>query len=126
VEGDPDRIAQVVRNIARNAVEHTRSDGLVRLTATAHGDLLTIGIEDDGPGIAVDQRDYVFDRFHRADSSRSRSRGGSGLGLAIARAIVLEHGGRIWAERAPAGGAARRGRALEVHLHARRSRKSVR
>lgn len=105
VEGDPDRIAQVVRNIARNAVEHTRRDGLVRLTATARGRSITIGIEDDGPGIPPEQREYVFDRFHRTDGARSRRGGGSGLGLAIAHAIVLEHGGRIWAEEAPKGGA---------------------
>jgi two-component system OmpR family sensor kinase len=102
---DPDRTAQVIRNLARNAIAHTRPGGLVRIVAKAHGDRLQIAVEDDGPGIPEAEWELVFDRFHRADRARARSAGGAGLGLAIAKAIVEAHGGSIRVERAPAGGA---------------------
>ncbi|MBS1869090.1 MAG: HAMP domain-containing protein [Actinobacteria bacterium] len=106
LRADEDRLAQVVRNLARNAVEHTAPDGLVRLCVTAQPrGWLEIAVEDDGPGIPQEQRDRVFDRFHRLDSSRARGKGGAGLGLAIARAIVEAHGGRIAAGTSPEGGA---------------------
>ena len=105
VDADEDRIAQVIRNLTRNAIEHTGPGGLVRLVAEAHGERLDLAVEDDGPGIPEAERERIFDRFHRTDGSRARSLGGSGLGLAIARAIVLAHGGRIWADQSPEGGA---------------------
>jgi two-component system, OmpR family, sensor kinase len=107
IAADPDRIAQVVRNLVRNAVEHTREDvGLVRLVVLPKGaDRLEIAVEDDGPGIPVAQRDRVFDRFQRTDTARARAIGGAGLGLAIARAIVEAHGGKIYAGTSTAGGA---------------------
>jgi two-component system, OmpR family, sensor kinase len=106
LRADEDRLAQVVRNLARNAVEHTGPDGLVRVCVTAlPRGRVEIAVEDDGPGIPPEQRDRVFDRFTRLDSSRSRGKGGAGLGLAIARAIVEAHGGRIAAGASPEGGA---------------------
>jgi signal transduction histidine kinase len=103
---DEDRIAQVVRNLARNAVEHTGPNGLVRLTVrTAGRGRLELALEDDGPGIPEHQRDRIFDRFHRTDTARARRQGGAGLGLAIARAIVEAHGGSISAGVSPEGGA---------------------
>lgn len=106
LRADEDRLAQVVRNLARNAVEHTGPGGLVRLCVTARPrGWVEIAVEDDGPGIPPAQRDRVFDRFHRLDSSRTRGKGGAGLGLAIARAIVEAHGGRIAAGASPEGGA---------------------
>jgi two-component system, OmpR family, sensor kinase len=106
LRADEDRLAQVVRNLGRNAVEHTGPDGLVRVCVTAQPrGWIEIAIEDDGPGIPPDQRDRVFDRFHRLDSARARGKGGAGLGLAIARAIVEAHGGRIFAGASPEGGA---------------------
>jgi two-component system, OmpR family, sensor kinase len=106
LRADEDRLAQVVRNLARNAVEHTGPGGLVRLTVVprARG-WIELALEDDGPGIPSAQRDRVFDRFHRTDSARARREGGAGLGLAIARAIVEAHGGRISAGVSPEGGA---------------------
>ena len=106
LRADEDRLAQVVRNLARNAIEHTAPGGLVRLTVTARPrGRVEFAIEDDGPGIPAAQRDRVFDRFHRTDSARARREGGAGLGLAIARAIVEAHGGRIYAGVSPEGGA---------------------
>ena len=76
------------------------------ISAEAHGSRLTIRVDDDGPGITPGERERVFDRFHRGgDMARDRHSGGSGLGLAIARSIVELHGGRIWIERSPLGGA---------------------
>lgn len=98
LEADADRLTQVLRNLVRNAVVHTTAAGRVSVTATPRAGQLEIAIADDGPGIAPGQLEHVFERFYRADESRSRDSGGSGLGLAIARAIVEAHGGRIWAE----------------------------
>jgi signal transduction histidine kinase len=105
IEADPDRLAQVIHNLAQNAVAHTPEGGLVRLSAAANGRYVRFAVEDDGPGIPPDQRDRIFDRFHRTDISRARTTGGSGLGLAIARALVEAHGGRIRAGASPEGGA---------------------
>jgi two-component system, OmpR family, sensor kinase len=92
---DPDRLAQALRNLIRNAVEHTRApDGLVRLEVTARpGGVARFVVLDDGPGIDGDELERVFERFHRTDDDRSRKTGGAGLGLAIVRAIARAHGG---------------------------------
>ena len=105
VDADPDRLAQALRNLLRNAIEYTGPDGLVRFTGASSGDRVTLAVEDDGPGIPVGNRERVFDRFHRTDSARTRVRGGAGLGLAIARAVVEAHGGTISAGESPEGGA---------------------
>lgn len=105
VMADGDRIAQVLRNLVQNALQHGGPGGVVRVSATARGDRIRVAVDDDGPGIPPAERERVFDRFHRTDLSRTRRSGGSGLGLAIARAIVQAHGGRIWAEISPQGGA---------------------
>ncbi len=96
---DPDRLAQALRNLARNAIEHTtEGDGLVRLEVTqlASG-RIRFTVIDDGPGIPPEQRERIFERFHRVDSARSRKSGGAGLGLAIVRAVAEAHGGQVHA-----------------------------
>ena len=106
LNADPDRLTQVVRNLIDNARRHAGPEGQVAISAEAHGSRLTIRVDDDGPGITPGERERVFDRFHRGgDMARDRHSGGSGLGLAIARSIVELHGGRIWIERSPLGGA---------------------
>ncbi|HUA05983.1 MAG TPA: HAMP domain-containing sensor histidine kinase [Solirubrobacteraceae bacterium] len=98
LQADPDRLAQALRNLARNAIEHTdEHDGLVRLDVTQPGaDRIRFAVLDDGPGIPRDERERVFERFHRTDGGRSRSSaGGAGLGLAIVRAIAEAHRGTV-------------------------------
>lgn len=102
---DPDLVAQVVRNLLSNGRRHAGPSGGVALSARTDGDSLVVIVDDDGPGIPPEQRERVFDRFHRSESSRNRASGGSGLGLGIARSIVEQHGGRIWVEGSPLGGA---------------------
>ncbi|HLW93740.1 MAG TPA: HAMP domain-containing sensor histidine kinase, partial [Solirubrobacteraceae bacterium] len=106
VNADRDRLAQALRNLLRNAVEHTQPGGAVELGAEeVAGGRVQIWVDDDGPGIPPADRDRVFDRFYRADAARARTAGGTGLGLAIVSAIVTAHGGRVWATEAPLGGA---------------------
>jgi heavy metal sensor kinase len=105
VIADPDRLSQVVRNLVRNAVNHTEAGQPITIAATPRGDSLRFSVTDSGPGIPRDQLERVFDRFYRTDSGRSRDEGGSGLGLAIARALVEAHGGRIWADASSGEGA---------------------
>lgn len=102
---DPDLIAQVLRNLIENARRHAGPSGRVSISSTASATGLRIDVDDDGPGISPAERERVFDRFHRSDEARGRSAGGSGLGLGIARSIVIAHGGRIWVEDSPMGGA---------------------
>ena len=92
---DPDKLAQALRNLFANAIEHTEPGGLVRLTARARNRCLIITVEDDGPGIPVQERERVFDRFYRTDASHSRRTGGTGLGLPIVRAIIEGHDGTV-------------------------------
>lgn len=110
---DPDRLAQALRNLAGNAIEHTSEpDGLVRLELALTGPTtIRFSVIDDGPGIAPAERERVFERFHRTDASRSRSAGGTGLGLAIVRAIAEAHHGF-----ARAGAGSRSGARLELEL----------
>jgi signal transduction histidine kinase len=102
LSADPDQLAQVVRNLLSNAHRHA---GRVVLSSSAAGGELTVSVDDDGPGIPPQERERVFDRFHRSESSRDRSSGGTGLGLGIAHSIVELHGGRIWVEDSSLGGA---------------------
>jgi len=102
---DPDLIAQVIRNLLSNARRHAGPGGRVAVSAIARGDRLRVRVDDDGPGVPAAERDRVFDRFHRSHAARDRATGGSGLGLGIALSLVELHGGRIWIEDSPLGGA---------------------
>ncbi len=104
---DPDRLAQTLRNLVGNAIEHTMPpSGLVRLDVeNSPGGRLRFTMQDDGAGIPPDQRERIFDRFYRTDAARDRASGGTGLGLAIVRAIVEAHGGRVHAGASFGGGA---------------------
>jgi two-component system, OmpR family, sensor histidine kinase SaeS len=99
------RIARVVGNLIENAIRHAPAGSKIRVgVARAAGDAEVV-VEDSGPGIAPEDLERIFGRFYRGEKSRSRVHGGAGLGLAIARGIVDVHGGAIWAENRPDGGA---------------------
>jgi signal transduction histidine kinase len=95
VLGDYECLKRALANLLENAIRHAKPEGCVRLTAGAQGAWASVVVQDDGPGIAAEHRERVFDRFYRVDKSRSRAAGGSGLGLAIVRQTVEAHGGRV-------------------------------
>jgi signal transduction histidine kinase len=95
IEGDAERLRQVVANLVQNAVRHSPPSGTVDVITTRAPGGVRIEILDEGPGIPEADAERVFERFYRTDSARSAVEGGSGLGLAIARWIVDLHGGDI-------------------------------
>ena len=97
VRADARRIVQVVRNLLVNALAHAGTR--VTITAGVAGDWVEIRVADDGPGVPEEHAERIFDRFYRADASRSRATGGAGLGLAIVKQLVELHGGRVRYER---------------------------
>jgi signal transduction histidine kinase len=105
VEVDQQRIRQVINNLLQNSLNHTPKGGLVSLQLACRHEQVSIQIRDTGEGIPPDALSHIFDRFYRADVSRSRDKGGSGLGLTIAKRLVRIHGGTITAENHPEGGA---------------------
>jgi signal transduction histidine kinase len=107
VRADPDRLAQALRNLARNAIEHTVGpDGLVRIDVELGGtDMVVLAISDNGPGVPEEARERVFERFYRTDPARTRAAGGAGLGLAIVRAIAEAHDGTVSVSDSIFGGA---------------------
>jgi two-component system, OmpR family, sensor kinase len=105
VLGDIDRLQQVVLNLIDNASRIVGQGGHVVVELTAEGDRAVLSVIDDGPGIPEADLPRLFDRFYRAEPSRTRASGGAGLGLAIVRAIITAHGGRIEAANVPGGGA---------------------
>src|SRR5208283_195804 len=92
---DPDKISQAVINLLSNALKFTRTGGCVEVRVEPRDEFVEIGVADTGIGIGEDDLPRVFERFYRADSSRSRATGGAGIGLSIAKAIVEAHGGTI-------------------------------
>jgi signal transduction histidine kinase len=103
VTGDAAELSRVFRNVIDNALRYARTT--VRVTAREDGDMVRVTIGDDGPGIPVEERERVFDRFVRLDAGRTHGAGSTGLGLAIAKAIVVAHEGSIGIATAPEGGA---------------------
>jgi two-component system sensor histidine kinase BaeS len=88
INGDPDRLRQVIGNLITNAIRATPADGSIKLRAQIEQETVVIEVAETGSGIEPEDLAHVFDRFWRADNARGRSTGGSGLGLAIAREIV--------------------------------------
>ncbi|MFJ4467799.1 sensor histidine kinase [Streptomyces sp. NPDC089424] len=105
LDADPVRMRQVLGNLVSNALRHTRAHGSVTLVARPDGDDVVLTVRDTGDGIAPHDLPHVFERFWRAEKSRSRSTGGSGLGLSIVRQFVEAHGGTVSAESTPGVGA---------------------
>jgi signal transduction histidine kinase len=109
VRGDADRLRQVLLILVDNALKVTPPGGRVTLGAARQGEAIVLSVIDSGPGIAVQERSRIFDRFYRRH--RARSGEGTGLGLVIARWIVDEHNGRIEVVSIPGAGAT-----FRVHL----------
>ena len=107
LHADFQRLEQVFLNLLSNASRYTPRGGNIRINAFQAEDpnFIQISVCDTGPGFSQEDLDHLFDRFYRADKSRSRQSGGSGLGLAIVKALIDAHGGHIWAENAIDGGA---------------------
>lgn len=100
--GDGDRLAQVFTNLVENALKFTPQGGRVTVQAKALPDSLLVEVADTGKGVAVEDRERIFERFYQADKARSGGgERGVGLGLPIARQIVLAHHGKIWVESQP-------------------------
>lgn len=95
VEADSDRVRQILHNLLSNALRYTPADGMIRIILEVPDRMARITVADTGVGIPAEQVPFVFDRFWRADQSRTRGRGGTGLGLAIARQLVEAQGGQI-------------------------------
>jgi two-component system OmpR family sensor kinase len=104
VEGDEERLTQVVTSLLANVRVHTPIGTETSVVVAEDAETVAIEVTDDGLGIPEAALDRVFDRFYRADPSRSRTSGGAGLGLAIVQAIVEAHGGTVVAARGTVGG----------------------
>jgi histidine kinase len=99
VRADEGRILQVLTNLTANALQYTPAQGTVTIRAARTDGMVRFTVRDTGAGIAPEHLGHLFDRFYRADKSRSRAAGGgSGIGLTIAKYLVEAHGGTIWVE----------------------------
>ena len=95
---DHDRLAQILANYMSNALRHAPDGSTIRITTAAMPGHVRLAVADDGPGLAPDQLEAVFERFYRVDAARSRAVGGTGIGLAIVRALAEAMDGQAWAE----------------------------
>ena len=105
VEGDEARLRQVAANLLANVRQHTPPTAPVRVEVRRDRSHALLEVADEGPGLPPDQAERIFERFYRADPSRTRAHGGTGLGLSIVAAIVEAHGGRAQVDTAPGAGA---------------------
>lgn len=104
VIGDRDRIKQALLNLSANALQYTPPHGTVTLHLDRHAGYALLEVQDTGIGIAMEDQEHIFDRFFRADRSRSRNQGGAGLGLAIVKWVADVHGGRVQVQSTPGQG----------------------
>jgi len=102
VDGNATAIGRIIRNLLDNAIRHAPAGSTVEVVVDAAA-APTISVTDEGPGFPAEFTAHAFDRFARADASRTKATGGAGLGLAIAKGLVDAHGGRIWIEPASGG-----------------------
>ncbi|MBL0944717.1 MAG: HAMP domain-containing protein [Hydrogenophaga sp.] len=102
--GDAGRLQQLFANLLENSCRYTDEGGAVRLAARTEGRQLVVDVQDSAPGVPAEQLPRLFERFFRAEPSRSRASGGAGLGLSICQRIVQAHDGTIEARPSPLGG----------------------
>jgi two-component system OmpR family sensor kinase len=105
VIGDDDRLRQAVGNLVTNARTHTTPDTPVHVYVRTEGENALLMVRDEGPGMDAETASHVFERFYRADVSRSRAQGGAGLGLSIVAAVIASLGGSVAIDTAPERGA---------------------
>ncbi len=98
VEGDEDKLTQVLDNIISNAMKYSPQGGKITFKMEEKEDHIVVSVSDQGMGIPKGNLQQIFERFYRVDKARTRKLGGTGLGLAIAKEMVEAHGGKIWAE----------------------------
>ena len=98
IQADEQRITQVLYNLMSNALRHTPTGGTITTTVELRDERVLVNVRDTGTGIATEDLPHIFERFYRADRSRTRATGGSGLGLTISKQIIEAHGGQIWAQ----------------------------
>jgi signal transduction histidine kinase len=104
IQGDAQRIEQVLNNLLSNSLRHTPPGGRVTVALSATSSGVRIAVQDTGEGIPAEDLPHVFERFYRSDRARQRGDGHTGLGLAIARELVRAHGGDISASSVPGQG----------------------
>ncbi|WP_447978330.1 ATP-binding protein [Candidatus Nitrospira bockiana] len=111
VRTDAEKLQRILVNLLSNAFKFVHDGGAVRCTLDASEGGIVLIVEDNGPGVPLEQREAIFERFRQGDGGATRRYGGTGLGLAIAKELCELLGGRIWADEAPGGGAR-----FQVHL----------
>ncbi len=104
LQGDPDRLSQLFRNLLQNSLRYTDAGGRAEVTLRGSGGIWSADFQDTAPAVPGESLPRLFERFYRVEASRNRAHGGAGLGLAICRNIVEAHGGRIEARPSPLGG----------------------
>jgi signal transduction histidine kinase len=98
VEGDTERLGQVLANLVSNAIKFSEAGGRIIVRAGVEGTELVVSVQDQGIGVAPEALPHLFERFYQAQDSSTRWQGGTGLGLNISRQIVEAHGGRMWVD----------------------------
>jgi signal transduction histidine kinase len=104
VDGDCNRLTQVLTNLISNAHKYTQAGGEIDVLVGKEGLGLQVQVSDNGVGMSEDELQHLFEKFFRAHNRATQESGGTGLGLVIARQIVEKHGGKIWVESAPGKG----------------------
>ncbi len=100
LQADFDKLLQVLRNLLENALRYAAENGEVKISGSATPQFIELAVSNTGPGIEAQDLPFIFERFYRADRSRSREQGGAGIGLAIVKEIIAAHGGQVGAESA--------------------------
>jgi len=102
---DRGALKQTLINLLDNAVKYGPTGQTVTVSTSLVGDTVRISVDDQGPGIAARERDRIWEPFYRLERDASSAVAGSGIGLSVVRDLVMQHGGRVWVEGAPGGGA---------------------
>ncbi|HLA42080.1 MAG TPA: ATP-binding protein, partial [Aggregatilineales bacterium] len=104
IYGDAYLVQRAISNLIANAIRYTPPGGVIDVSTCANQDWVEVHVTDSGEGIAPEHLPHIFERFYRADDSRTRQSGGRGLGLAIVRQIMDQHGGDVRVQSNPGSG----------------------